>query len=81
MNCFFCEKEKAVIRVKNKVGVELDACKEHGALALSKGYEFVSAQQSVQADVCPVCAGKRHIQTKSRGLVKCASCNGTGQRR
>jgi hypothetical protein len=40
-----------------------------------------AVQQSVQADECPVCAGKRHIQTKSRGLVKCASCNGTGQRR
>jgi hypothetical protein len=40
-----------------------------------------AAQQGVQSDVCPVCAGKRHIQTKSRGLVKCASCNGTGQRR
>jgi hypothetical protein len=47
MKCFFCEKEKAVIRVKNKVGAEFNVCKEHGALALSKGYEFVSAQQSV----------------------------------
>ena len=47
MKCYFCEKENAVIRVKNKVGAEFDVCKEHGALALSKGYEFVSAQQSV----------------------------------
>jgi hypothetical protein len=43
--------------------------------------ELDAAQQMFAPDVCPVCAGKRHIQTKSRGLVKCASCNGTGRRR
>jgi hypothetical protein len=32
-------------------------------------------------DVCPVCLGKKLVQTKSRGVIKCASCNGTGQRR
>jgi len=43
VECFFCEKEKAVIRVKNKVGEEFYACEEHGALALSTGYDFISA--------------------------------------
>lgn len=41
MKCFFCEKEKAVIRVKNKTGYEFDACLEHGAVALSKGYDLI----------------------------------------
>lgn len=40
-----------------------------------------AVEHRVQSDACPVCAGERYVQTKSRGLVKCASCNGTGQRR
>ena len=32
-------------------------------------------------DVCPVCRGKKLVQTKNRGVINCASCNGTGQRR
>jgi hypothetical protein len=39
-------------------------------------------------DACPVCLGSgvrvtkiTGVQTKSRGVIKCASCNGTGRRR
>jgi len=28
--------------------------------------------------VCPVCRGEKNIQTKTRGLINCKSCNGTG---
>ena len=46
--------------------------------------EYVAAQLTFAPDVCPVCLGKKLVQTKSRGvikIIKCASCNGTGQRR
>jgi hypothetical protein len=45
--CYFCQKEKAEVRVRNKVGAEFDVCRQHAGLALNKGYEFVSAQHSV----------------------------------
>ena len=32
------------------------------------------------ANACPVCGGKKYVQTKSRGLVPCATCN-AGKRR
>ena len=40
-----------------------------------------AAQHTFAPDVCPVCLGKKIVQTKTRGVVNCASCNGTGQRR
>ena len=43
--------------------------------------EYAASQQPLAPDVCPVCLGKKLVQTKSRGVVNCASCNGTGQRR
>ena len=56
-----------------------------------EGKEFLSliggmnadcaAQQKFAPDVCPVCRGKKLVQTKNRGVINCASCNGTGQRR
>lgn len=35
-----------------------------------------AAQQPLHSDVCPVCHGKKYVQTKTRGLVPCASCGG-----
>jgi DnaJ-class molecular chaperone len=42
--------------------------------------QYETAQQSVQADECPRCAGKGKVLD---GLVtgKCLQCNGTGIRR
>lgn len=59
-------------------GVEVGTCTYYMPNGVCPRHGRLLTQRA--ADVCPVCAGKRHIQTKSRGLVKCASCNGTGQR-
>jgi DnaJ-class molecular chaperone len=41
-----------------------------------------AAQQSVQADVCPVCKGLKIVRNDDGlGSQVCPACNGTGQRR
>lgn len=41
----------------------------------------LSAQQSVQADVCPTCGGSKGEYNKWNEWIPCPACNPTGIRR
>jgi hypothetical protein len=40
-----------------------------------------AAQQSVQADECPVCGGAKFVLANDGNAIKCMPCNGSGIRR
>ena len=59
--------------------LEFDPDEAHDLLVkMSEKYE--AAQQSVQADECPVCWG-RGFNYVFEAQIDCAACNGTGIRR
>lgn len=76
VNLMVCRKCQQVFSLT--AGIECPMC--HSPLYMSVFVEE-AAQQSVQADECPVCGGAKFVLANDGNAIKCMPCNGSGIRR